>query len=143
MSEGSLQMLNMSEADLAAWYFVNYPSYFSDAECREHVEYEILSVWDRDCDEENWSEEERAELPPAISPYWLFRVECCRASNETDSLPAPRRKAYIKASIARIWDYRTKNLDAIAARRMPPFPKPLPLSFQTHLSSGSSRARGK
>ena len=135
MSEGTLEILHISQADLAAWYFVNYPAYFSDTECREQVEYEILSVWDRECTEENASEEDRAELPPAISPYWLWRVQCARSAAEIAALPMSDRLAYIRHSIARFWDYRTRNLEAIAARKMPPLPSPL--------SAGNSRARGK
>lgn len=137
MSEGDLVIRDLSEADLAAWYFVNYPSYYSDAECREQVEYEILSAWDRECTEEDASEADRDELPPDISPYWLWRVQCARSATEIAALSMSSRLDYIRRSVDAIWDYRTRNREAIAARTAPSLPQPLPLS------AGNSRARGK
>ena len=173
MPDGTLELLRISDADLVDWLYLHsrdipekdycdwkFSGVYSDplrkalAQSREILEYEILQTWDRECDAENWSEEERAELPPAISPYWLYRVESARSFSELDSLPPPRLEAYLNLSRDRIWQYRAKNLDAIVARRMPSLPKPLPLNVtiprayfksanSNPLSAGNSRARGK
>lgn len=124
--EGTLEILHMDEADLAAFFFLYYPSYLSSDECREQLEYEILQIWDIDCDEENASEEDRSDLP-AISPYWLYRVLAKRAHDEIDPLPLEDRLDYTEKSIAAIWEYRAKNWDAIAKVDLPSLPPPLPL----------------
>ena len=137
--DGTLEIRNMDEADLAAFFFLNYPSYLTSDECREHLEYEILQIWDIDCDAENASEEDRSELP-AISPYWLYRVLAKRAHDEIDSLPLEDRLAYMEKSIAAIWDYRAKNWDAIVKGELPSLPPPLPLP-QPRRGTVSSKPR--
>lgn len=124
--EGMLEIRDMDEADLAAFFFLHYPSHLTSDECREQLEYEILQIWDIDCDAANFSEEDRADLP-RISPFWLYRVLAKRAHDELEALPLEDRLDYIEKSTAAIWEYRAKNWDAIVKGDLPSLPPPLPL----------------
>ena len=119
-----LKLRDVSNSDLLGWFFVNDPSYYTTERSRELLEYEILALWDIDCDQAKIPDEER-ELPD-ISPYWLFRVELKRGEDELDALPEDRQQAWLNDYLKDIWMYRAMNHKAIAAKEMPPFPDPPP-----------------
>ena len=117
-----LELRDISETDLLGWMFINCPDYNTEAQNREQLEYEILAIWDADCDAEGIPEEERNDCIPLLSPYWLWRVETARSRAELEALPLDVRLDWQKRYIDAIWKHRAKNWPDIAAGKVPAFP---------------------
>lgn len=131
--------IRISDFDLAAFLDIYYPPYLTQEQAMEQLEFEILAIWDIDCDADGMTEEER-DAPdelPSISYFWLHRVLNQRRKKEMDALSVEDHLDYLSKSLAAIWKYRAEKWDDIVAGKVPSLPEPLPLP--THKKGAVAR----